>query len=113
MRRSLQVAAAAALLAFVPANASAEQTLRVTLQLPETHPLRTNWKDFGKIISEKSDGKLKIQLFPSAQLFTDKQMPGAVGSGAVDAGSAFIGRFAGSVPAVDVISIPFIFKDEA
>ena len=32
--------------------------------------------------------------------------------GAVEAGSAFLGRFAGSVPAVDVINLPFFFRDE-
>lgn len=91
----------------------AAETIRVTLQLPETHSLAQNWKDFANIVEEKSGGDVKIQLFPSAQLFKDKEVPGAVGSGAVEAGSAFIGRFAGSVPAVDVVSIPFIFSDEA
>lgn len=92
---------------------AAETILRVSLQLPETHSLGQNWLEFGRIIEEKSGGELKIQLFPSAQLFKDKEVPGAVGSGAVDAGSAFLGRFTGAVPAVDVVSIPFIFKDEA
>ncbi len=92
---------------------SADTTIRVTLQLPETHSLGQNWKDFANIIEEKSDGELKVQLFPSAQLFKDKEVPGAVGSGAVEAGSAFLGRFAGAVPAVDVVAIPFIFSDEA
>lgn len=105
-------AAAAAGLAFAPAIAGAETTIRVTLQLPETHSLGQNWKEFAKIVEEKSGGDLKVQLFPSAQLFKDKEVPGAVGSGAVEAGSAFLGRFAGSVPAVDVVSIPFIFDSE-
>ena len=91
----------------------AAETIRVTLQLPETHSLTQNWKDFAAIVEEKSGGELEIQLFPSAQLFKDKEVPGAVGTGAVEAGSAFIGRFAGSVPAVDVVSIPFIFSNEA
>ncbi|MEM9603442.1 MAG: TRAP transporter substrate-binding protein DctP [Pseudomonadota bacterium] len=105
-------AVAALSLSVAPLVASAE-TIRVTLQLPETHSLGVNWQDFGRIIDEKSGGELKMQLFPSAQLFKDKEVPGAVGSGAVEAGSAFIGRFAGSVPAVDVVSIPFIFGSEA
>jgi len=92
---------------------AAETILRVSLQLPETHSLGQNWLDFGRIIEEKSGGELKIQLFPSAQLFKDKEVPGAVGSGAVDAGSAFLGRFTGAVPAVDVVAIPFIFENEA
>jgi C4-dicarboxylate-binding protein DctP len=92
---------------------AAETILRVSLQLPETHSLGQNWLDFGRIIEEKSGGELKIQLFPSAQLFKDKEVPGAVGSGSVDAGSAFLGRFTGAVPAVDVVAIPFIFENEA
>ena len=94
-------------------SAWAAETIRVTLQLPATHSLGVNWNEFARIVEEKSGGDLKVQLFPSAQLFKDKEVPGAVGSGAVEAGSAFIGRFAGSVPAVDVVSIPFIFSNEA
>ena len=95
------------------ASLFADTTIRVTLQLPETHSLGQNWQDFASIIEEKSGSELKVQLFPSAQLFKDKEVPGAVGSGAVEAGSAFLGRFAGSVSAVDVVSIPFMFSDEA
>ena len=36
-----------------------------------------------KIIEEKSNGELSLQLFPSAQLFKDKEVPEAVGSGAI------------------------------
>lgn len=91
----------------------AETTIRVTLQLPEKHSLGQNWIAFKNIVEKESGGELKVQLFPSAQLYKDKQVPEAVGSGAVEAGSAFLGRFAGSVPAVDVINVPFLFNDEA
>ena len=96
-----------------PAPATAETTIRVTLQLPIKHSLGQNWLAFKKIVETESGGELKIQMFPSAQLYKDKQVPKAVGSGAVQAGSAFLGRFAGSVPAVDVVNLPFLFKNEA
>ena len=111
MIRSLLGAAAALAIVAAPISAMAE-TIRVTLQLPETHSIVQNWKEFQSIVEEKSGGDLDIKLFPAAQLFKDKEIPGAVGSGAVEAGSVFIGRYAGSVPAVDVISIPFIFGGE-
>ena len=111
MKTWITGAAVALAVGLAPAASFAE-TIRVTLQLPETHSLGVNWNDFASMIEEKSGGELKVQLFPSAQLFTDKEVPGAVGSGAVEAGSAFIGRFAGSVPAVDVVSIPFVFGSE-
>ncbi|MCP4319753.1 MAG: C4-dicarboxylate ABC transporter [Hyphomicrobiales bacterium] len=112
--RNLLIAAAATLAVLcASALAQAEQTIRVTLQLPESHSLGQNWNRFREIIERESNGSLKLQLFPSAQLYKDNQVPDAVGSGAIEAGSAFLGRFSGSVPAVDVVSLPFFFKDEA
>ena len=46
------------------ASLFADTTIRVTLQLPETHSLGQNWQDFASIIEEKSGGELKVQLFP-------------------------------------------------
>ncbi len=92
---------------------NATTTIRVTLQLPITHSLGQNWQEFKKIVEKKSHGELKVIIFPSAQLYKDKQVPEAVGSGAIEAGTAFMGRFAGSVPAVGVVSLPFFFKNEA
>lgn len=106
-------AAAAAFTLLVASATVQAQTIRVTLQLPEKHSLGQNWNDFKEIIERESGGELKMQLFPSAQLFKDKEVPTAVGSGAVEAGSAFLGRFSGSVPAVDVVNLPFFFRDEA
>ncbi|MDA4844300.1 TRAP transporter substrate-binding protein DctP [Hoeflea poritis] len=93
--------------------AEAKTIIRVTLQLPETHSLGQNWNRFKEIVERESNGELELQIFPSAQLYKDNQVPEAVGSGAIEAGSAFLGRFTGSVPAVDVVALPFFFKDEA
>lgn len=113
MRSMLTAALAATAIMAAPIMVKAETIIRVTLQLPETHSLGQNWNAFKEIIEEKSGGELTVQLFPSAQLFKDKEVPGAVGSGAVEAGSAFLGRFTGAVPAVDVVNLPFFFRDEA
>jgi C4-dicarboxylate-binding protein DctP len=113
MRNLILGALCAGSVALGGAAAMAETTIRVTLQLPKTHSLGQNWLDFKALVEEKSGGEMKVQLFDSAQLFKDKEVPEAVGSGAVEAGSAFLGRFTGAVPAVDVVAIPFIFKDEA
>ncbi len=113
MKRLIIGAASAAAIALTSAAAMAQTTIRVTLQLPETHSLGQNWNAFKEIIEEKSGGELELLLFPAAQLYKDKQVPEAVGSGAIEAGSTFLGRFAGAVPAVDVINLPFFFRDEA
>lgn len=113
MRLLMKTLMAGALALGTTLAAQAETTIRVTLQLPETHSLGKNWLAFKEIIEKESGGDLKLQLFPSAQLYKDKQVPEAVGSGAIEAGSAFLGRFAGSVPAVEIVNLPFFFRDEA
>lgn len=105
----LSTAAAGAVLLAV-GTVSAE-TIRVTLQLPQTHPLGVNL-DAWKSCVEAKTSDLDIQIFPSAQLYKDKQVPEAVGSGAIEMGSASLTRFAGSVPAVDAIYVPFLLDSE-
>lgn len=112
MRQFSMYLAAGVLAAAFSTAAQSVTTIRVTLQLPETHSLGKNWNAFKQIIEKESGGELQLQLFPSAQLYQDKQVPEAVGSGAIEAGSAFLGRFAGSVPAVEIINLPFFFRDE-
>jgi len=108
-RKTLAAVAAAALLSVPAVSALADTTLRVTLQLPETHPLGVNLNAFKDIVEKETNGEVKVQIFPSAQLYKDKEVPQAVGSGAVEMGTASLTRFAGSVPAVDMFYLPFLF----
>ena len=103
---TLLVAAAAILLA---PSAFAEKTLRVTLQLPIKHHLGQNLLEFKKQVEQETNGELKIEIYPSAQLYKDKEVPQAVSSGAIEMGVASITRFAGTIPAVDIFYVPFMF----
>ncbi|MGD1869864.1 MAG: TRAP transporter substrate-binding protein DctP [Neomegalonema sp.] len=109
-RNALLGMPAAAALAMGASTASAE-IIRVTLQLPETHPLGVNLAAWKSCVEEKSDD-LQVQIFPSAQLYKDSQVPEAVGSGAIEMGTASLTRFAGQVPAVDAVYVPFLLDSE-
>ncbi len=101
----------AAMAFAVPARA--EKTLRVTLQLSLRNIIGQNLLEFKKIVEAESKGDLKIQIYPSAQLFKDKDVPAAVASGVVEMGVAAVPRFAGTRPAVELFYLPFLFKDNA
>ncbi|MEM9044214.1 MAG: TRAP transporter substrate-binding protein DctP [Pseudomonadota bacterium] len=92
------------------AGAASAETIRVTLQLPETHPLGINLSAWKACVEGQSD--LEVQIFPSAQLYKDSQVPEAVGSGAIEMGTASLTRFAGQVPAVDAVYVPFLLDSE-
>ena len=97
---------------FFAQNAFAEKVLRLTLQLPATHHLGVNVQSFADEVYKNTNGELKVEIYPSAQLYKDKEVPQAVSSGAVEMGVAALTRFVGTIPAVDLFYVPFLFADE-
>jgi len=114
-RRRPALIAAAALAALAAATAidvRAETTLRITLQLPITSPLGQNLVAFKQRVEAASEGDLRVEIYPSAQLFTDKEVPAAVASGQIEMGVSSLARFAGTIPAVDIFYVPFLLDSE-
>jgi C4-dicarboxylate-binding protein DctP len=91
------------------APADAKKTLRVTIQLPLKSVLGANLVQFKTDVEKGSNGDIEIQIFDSAQLYDDKDVPKAVGTGQIDMGVASLARYVGDVPAVDVFYVPFAF----
>ncbi len=110
--KNILVAAAfvAAGLAALPA--AAETTLRITLQLPIKSHLGQNLEAFEQEVEAASNGELQVEIYPAAQLYKDSEVPQAVGSGAIEMGVASITQFAGTIPAVDIFYVPFMFTSE-
>lgn len=99
---------------LISANAAvpgwAETKLRITTQLPLTTPLGQNLVRFKEIVEAESGGEVAVEIYPAAQLFTDKEVPAAVASGQIEMGSASLARFAGTIPAVDIFNVPFLLN---
>ena len=112
MRRSLHALALAAATMALSQLAAAETTLRITLQLPLKAHLGQNLLLFKQEVETASKGEIKVEIYDSAQLYKDKEVPQAVGSGAIEMGTASITRFAGTIPAVDLFYVPFLFDSE-
>ncbi len=91
-------------------TASAETSLRITTQLPLSTPLGQNLVRFKELLEAESGGELVVEIYPAAQLYTDKEVPGAVASGQIEMGSSSLARFAGTIPAVDIFNVPFLLN---
>ncbi|MCC4244158.1 TRAP transporter substrate-binding protein [Stappia indica] len=87
-------------------------TLRITLQLPLKSHLGENVSLFKQKVEEISGGDIKVEIYDSAQLYKDNEVPQAVGSGAIEMGVASLTRYVGDVPAVDVFYMPFLLNSE-
>lgn len=106
--KRLSVAAAATFLAVAPAMA--DTTLRITLQLPTASHLGQNLLMFKEEVEANSD--MKIEIYDSAQLYKDAEVPEAVGAGEIEMGVASLTRFVGEIPAVDIFYMPFVLNTE-
>lgn len=87
----------------------AKTTLQISLQLPITHHLGQNLEDFKREVEAQSNGDIEVRIFPSAQLFKDSEVHQAVTSGAINMGVLNLTQLAGTIPAVDVFYVPFMF----
>ncbi len=106
----INTAAATALSAVLSVNAlAADVTLRISLQLPLKSHLGQNLVMFEEEVEKNSDGAIEVEVYDSAQLYKDKEVPAAVGSGALEMGVASLTRYVGDIPAVDIFYQPFLF----
>ena len=107
--KTLSVAAMVSAGFLFSTDALADRTLRLSLQVNTKHPVGANIVFFKQQVEKASDGKLKIELYDSAQLYKGNEIPQAVGSGAVDMGLVLIDEYAGTIPAVGLFSVAFLF----
>jgi C4-dicarboxylate-binding protein DctP len=109
MKRWIVAVLAAGLSFALAPAADAAKVVRITLQLPITHHLGKNLTAFKEEVERETKGEIKIEIYPSAQLYKDSEVPQAVSSGSVEMGVASLAQFAGTIPAVDVFEVPFSF----
>ena len=112
MPRIVSLVACLALTAFTAAAAQAETTLRISLQLPLKSHLGQNLLLFKEEVEKNSGGDIAVEIYDSAQLYKDKEVPQAVGSGQIEMGVASLTRYVGDIPAVDIFYQPFMFNSE-
>ncbi|MGX1499348.1 C4-dicarboxylate-binding protein DctP [Labrenzia sp. MBR-25] len=91
---------------------AADTTLRISLQLPLTSHLGQNLQLFKEEVEKNSNGDIAVEIYDSAQLYKDNEVPAAVGSGSIEMGVASLTRYVGDIPAVDVFYQPFLFDTE-
>ena len=92
--------------------AAAQEKMRISLQLPLTSHLGQNLVLFEEEVERRTDGAIDVEIYDSATLYKDKEVPAAVGSGSIEAGVASLTRYVGDAPSVDVFYMPFLFNTE-
>lgn len=93
-------------------KAGAKFNFRLAETHPPEHPTVQADKEFAKLVSERSNGRIKIDVFPSAQLGEEKAAIEQVQMGAIDFTRVSSGPLAEFNKQLGVYSLPYIFDND-
>ena len=100
------IACLATLLAWLPAQA---QELKFATQNPKGHPLVMGMEKFAEIVTARSGGRIKINLFPGGVLGGDQANVSALQGGTLDMVVLNSGILASQAKEFGVYDFPFMF----
>ncbi len=93
-------------------EASKEHVLYLAHNLPQTHPVHKGILVFQKVLEEKSEGKLKIKIFPDGQLGSEREVLELLQIGSVAITKVSAATMSNFVPEYNVLSIPYLFRNK-
>jgi tripartite ATP-independent transporter DctP family solute receptor len=96
--------------ALATAVAACETTLRSSDTHPDGYPTVEAVKALGKMLEEKTGGKLCVEVFHSAQLGEEKDTIEQTQFGVIDMNRVSLGPFNNIIPETQIPSLPYIFR---
>ena len=91
---------------------SKTKVLYLAHNLPQTHPVHKAILTFQKVLKEKSNGKLKIKIFPDGQLGSEREVLELLQIGSVAITKVSAATLSNFVPEYNVLSIPYLFRNK-
>ena len=91
--------------------AAGQIVLRFAGNLPADHFVTRGQEFYAKQIETKTKGKVRVEVYPSGQLFSDKDLVRALPMGAVDMAEATCAQWTGIQPLWLMFDLPLFFKD--
>jgi TRAP-type transport system periplasmic protein len=86
-----------------------------TLQLghgaQDSHPTQLGAERVAELVAERSDGRLRLEVFPNRQLGEERELVEGLQLGTVDIAVVSTGPLGGFVPRINVVDLPFLFRD--
>jgi len=85
--------------------------LRLGHQTPEETNYHRASLRFKKLVEEKTNGKVRIDIYPFRQLGTDRELLEAMQFGTLDLGMISSPPISGFAPEAAILDLPFLFED--
>lgn len=96
-----------------PLAEAADFVLKAAHNADTSEPGHVSTVEFGRLIKEATKGRVEVQVFPNGQLGSERELMEGLLLGNVDVikpASPVVGNF---VPEMNVLNMPFLFRDEA
>ena len=88
------------------------KTIRLGHGLSTSHSVHKGMLFFGERLEEISEGRFKVQIYPSQQLGTERQCLELLQIGSLDMTKVSAGVLENFSPSIKVFGIPYMFKDK-
>ena len=108
MKTLYKVVGIVSTLAFC-SSAIAQTTLKLAHAAPESDLQQNMSLFFKKEVELRTNGEIKVNVFPQGQLGNDKQMIDGTRSGIVDISMVGLNNYSGIIPEAAAFELPFIF----
>ncbi|RBW47963.1 C4-dicarboxylate ABC transporter substrate-binding protein [Psychromonas sp. B3M02] len=110
MKNFFKMVGIASTIAFC-SSVSAQTTLKLAHAAPESDLQQTMSLFFKKEVEARTNGDIKINIFPQGQLGNDKQMIDGTRSGILDFSMVGVNNYSGFLPESAAFTLPFIFPN--
>lgn len=86
-------------------------TMKIGYGPSETSLYHFGAAKFKEIVEQKTNGKIKVELYPNGQIGQDKELLEKMKLGAIEGGVIGTEPLATWAPKIQVINLPYLFKD--
>lgn len=101
--------------AFLPIATRVRAQAPMRLRFAHPHPESDSWQRaalrFAALVKERSNGAVEVQVFPNGVLGNDATIINAVRGGSLDIALTGNPFFTGMAPKLNVLDLPFLFRD--
>jgi tripartite ATP-independent transporter DctP family solute receptor len=101
--------AAGMVMGAVPEAAAQTITMKAGIVIDANHPYYHGIAKFNEIVGQKTNGKIRVEIFHSGQLGSERDLIEGLSIGTVDLAAVSSAPASGFVPKIAVFDLPYLF----
>lgn len=97
---------------FLSQRTGKVKTLRISHSLDSSHPIHKSLEYFAQIVEQDSGNTLKVLVYSSCQLGSDRETVELMQMGILSMGICSAGPLESFVPEMKIFGVPYLFRDK-